>query len=101
MPKLTFSTLSHSSNPTDMYKTEKNILVQNLPKHHKSSSVQMSFGTGELNCIHGPVGNILFQDHFIPLDMETTNLGKYNSRIAIPWPSFELPSLLYGKKSIV
>ena len=58
----------------------------------------MSFGAGELNCMYGPVGNILFQDHFIPLDMETTNFGKYYSRIAIPWPSFELPCLKYGKK---
>jgi len=53
----------------------------------------MSLTPGELNGMYGPIGNIFLQADFVPLDMETANFGKYFRWVAIPWPTFKLPSL--------
>ena len=48
-------------------------LVKNLPEVHERRFVQMSFASGELNDVDGPVANVLLKDAFVPLQVEGSN----------------------------
>ena len=53
----------------------------------------MSLTPGQLNGMHGPIGNVLLQANLVPFDMEAADFGKYFRRVTIPGPTFELPGL--------
>ena len=67
--------------------------VQDLPKYHETSTIQMSFVSRQLYGVHGPVGNVLLQVGFVPFYVKTTYFGEDHGRVAFPRPTFELPSL--------
>ena len=48
-------------------------LVKNLPEVHERRFVQMSFASGELDDVDGPVADVLLQDAFVPLQVESSN----------------------------